>query len=55
MFDKILGYVHEWICPFCGRTKNTRKDNAPECKGSNNPQDWGFHLFKYTMQKVVKL
>ena len=46
---------HEWMCPYCGRTKKTRKNNAPNCKGSNKPQDWDFHLFRYRMQRVVQL
>lgn len=49
---------HEWMCPYCGRTKNTRKDgvsDVPYCRGSNKPQDWDFHLFRYRMQRVVEL
>ncbi len=55
LINKILGYRHDWICPYCGNTKKTRKDNAPRCKGSSRPQDWDFHLYLYPMQRVVEL
>ena len=41
---------YKWICPQCGDMKDTRIDIAPTCVGSRQPQDYNFHLFRYTME-----